>query len=137
VVITREALNATSAAELFSWTVDLEKQGCVPLNSGLRLAERIVDALPLDLAKRVQLLQGRRYLRSVNSLRVVSTIYKAGASADAGVITGITQKEGSYNLSVDWPTAIQARGTKLTGTTSCPASTGSVIASLPEARRFT
>jgi hypothetical protein len=37
----------------------------------------------------------------VNSLRVVSTIYKAGASTDAGVISGITQKEGSYNLNVD------------------------------------
>jgi len=100
-MVTREALNSTSAAELFSWTVDLEKQGCIPLNSGFRLAEDIIDALPLALPKRAQLLQGRSYLRSVNSLRVVSTIYKAGASTDAGVITGITQREGSYNLSVD------------------------------------
>ncbi|HVY92783.1 MAG TPA: hypothetical protein VHA14_08540 [Bryobacteraceae bacterium] len=99
-IVTREALNSTSAAELFSWTVDLEKQGCIPLNSGFRLAENIIDSLPLDFPKRAQLL-GRGYMRSVNALRVISTIYKAGGSTDAGVITGITQKEGSYNLNVD------------------------------------
>jgi len=99
--VTRDALNSATADELFSWTVDLEKQGCVPPNTGFQLTESIIDALPLDLPKRAQLLQGRGYLRSVNSLRVVAPIYKPSASTDAGVITAITQSEAAYNLSVD------------------------------------
>ena len=101
VIVTRDALNSATADELFSWTVDLEKQGCVPPNTGFQLTESIIDALPLDLPKRAQLLQGRGYLRSVNSLRVVAPIYKPSASTDAGVITAITQSEAAYNLSVD------------------------------------
>jgi hypothetical protein len=101
VIVAQQALNSATADELFSWTVDLEKQGCIPTNTGLQLAESIIDALPLELPKRAQLLQGRGYLRSVNSLRVVSPIYKPGASTDAGVITAITQSETNYNLKVD------------------------------------
>ena len=101
VIVARDALNSTTADDLFSWTVDLEKQGCLPPNTAFQLAESIIDALPLDLPKRAQLLRGRGYLRSGNSLRVVSPIYKPGASTDAGVITAITQSETSYNLKVE------------------------------------
>jgi hypothetical protein len=80
VVVTREAMNLTNAAELFSWTLALERQGCIPPNEAFRLAENIVDALPLDLTKRSQLLQGRGDLKPVNSLRIVSPVLKPGGA---------------------------------------------------------
>src|SRR5580704_15092216 len=30
VIVTGDALNSTNGAELFTWTVGLEKQGCIP-----------------------------------------------------------------------------------------------------------
>ncbi len=101
IVVNGDALNSTSGAELFAWTVGLEKQGCIPANEASRLAENVIDALPLDLAKRRELIRARGDLKSVNSLRVVSPIYKPGtARTDAGEITAIS--EGSnYSLNVD------------------------------------
>lgn len=101
VVVSREAMNATTAAELFSWTVALEKEGCIRVNGALRLGEAVIDAVPLDLAKRGQLIQWRGDLTSVHALRVVAPIYKAGASTDAGEIAAVRQSEGSFNLSVN------------------------------------
>jgi hypothetical protein len=101
VIVTREALNATSGPELFSWTVALEKQGCVQSNEAFRLAESIIDALPLDLAKRSQLIQGRSDLKSVNSLRVVAPVLKPGTTyAPPEAIQSTTQGStpGSINV---------------------------------------
>jgi hypothetical protein len=100
VVVTEDALKSTSGAELFSWAVGLEKQGCIPGNEAFRLAENVIDSLPLDLAKRRELIRARGDLKPVNSLRVVSPIYKPGVSTDAGEITAITQG-GNYSLNVD------------------------------------
>jgi hypothetical protein len=100
VIVTGDALSLTSGAELFSWTVALERQGCIPANSALQLAEKVIDALPLDLAKRRELIRARGDLKSVNSLRVVSPIYKPGFSTDAGEITAISQGS-TYSLNVD------------------------------------
>ena len=101
VVVTRDAIGSTTGPELFAWTVELEKQGCIPANGALSLSERVIDALPLDLAQRSRLLQGRGDLTNVNSLRVVSPIYKAGESATAGEITSISQGGSPNSLSVD------------------------------------
>ncbi len=100
VIVTGDALKSTSGAELFTWTVALEKQGCIPANEAFRLAENVIDALPLDLAKRRELVRARGDLKPVNSLRVVSPIYKPGATTDAGEITAITQGS-NYSLNVD------------------------------------
>ncbi len=91
VVVTRDAITATSATELFAWTLALEKQGCIPPNQAFGLAENIVDALPLELIKRQQLLQGRGDLKSVNSLRVVAPVLKPGASGSLAEITSVSQ----------------------------------------------
>ena len=57
------------------------------------LSQSVIDALPLDLAKRSQLLQGRGDLKDFNSLQVVSPIYKGGVPASAGEITSISRAE--------------------------------------------
>lgn len=101
VIVTRDAIGSTTGPELFAWTVALEKQGCLPENAALSLSERVIDALPLDVAKRSQLLQGRGDLTNVNALRVVSPIYKAGGPASAGEITSISQGGSPNSLSVD------------------------------------
>jgi hypothetical protein len=109
VVVTTDALNSTPAAELFNWTAALEKQGCIPANQAFGLAESIIDALPLPLAKRRQLLQGRSDLKSANSLSVVSPVLKPGAtgslaetqSVTQSVTQSITQGETPGSLTVD------------------------------------
>jgi hypothetical protein len=104
VILTRESLNSTSGTELVSWAVELEKQGCIPANYAFRLADSVIDALPLGLAKRRELLQTRNDLKPVNALRVVAPVYKPGASpstsTNAGEIISITQANPA-SLQVD------------------------------------
>ena len=100
VVVTRDAITATTATELFSWTLALEKQACIPPNQALGLAESIVDALPLELAKRQQLLQGRGDLKSVNSLRVVAPVLKPGSSGSLAEIASVAQGASPASLEV-------------------------------------
>ena len=102
VIVTREALTATTGPELFSWVVALEKQGCVAPNEAFRLAENIIDSLPLDLPKRSQLLQGRSDLKSVNSLRVVAPVLKPGTSfTPPGAIQSTTQGANPGSIDVE------------------------------------
>jgi hypothetical protein len=100
VIVTREALAATSGAELFLWTTALENRSCIPANEAFRLAEEIIDALPMDLAKRSQLIQGRTDLKSVNSLRVVSPVFKPGTTAQTGVLAEISSVSQGANPGV-------------------------------------
>ena len=80
ILVTREAIDATTPAELFAWTTALEKQHCLPPNQAFDIAEEIVDALPLSLVKRSQLLQGRPDLKSFSSLNVIEPIRTPGAT---------------------------------------------------------
>ncbi|HVW08958.1 MAG TPA: hypothetical protein VHC90_10265 [Bryobacteraceae bacterium] len=82
VVVTRSAMDAVTAQELYAWTLSLESSGCLPVNESAKLAANIVDALPLSVSKRTQLLQGRNDLTPANSLRVVSPVLKPGAKLD-------------------------------------------------------
>jgi hypothetical protein len=100
-VVTREALASTTSAELFSWALGLEKQGCIPANEAFRLAENVVDALPLDLAKRQRLLRGRGDLKPVNSLRVVAPVLKPGTSGNLAETTSVTQGANPGSLEVE------------------------------------
>ncbi len=100
VTVTRDAIAATTGAELFEWTVELEKQGCIAANEAFHLAENIVDALPLELARRRQLLQGRTDLRSVQSLNVVAPVMKPGAPTGA-LADVISTSEGKAPGSID------------------------------------
>ncbi len=101
IVVTRTAIDATPPAELFAWTVDLEKQGCLPANQAFQTAERIIDAVPLTLNKRFQLVQGRGDLRPTNSLRVVAfSVMKPGSSGPVLEIQSMKPGTGA-NIDVD------------------------------------
>jgi hypothetical protein len=89
VIVSREALTATSGSELFAWTTELEKQGCIPANEAFRVAENIVDSVPLYLAKRRELLQGRTDLRPGNSLNVISPVMKPGSGFGPTTVTSV------------------------------------------------
>ncbi len=102
VVVTHDALAVTPASELYSWVVSLEEEGCVPPNGAFRLAENVIDAVPLDLNKRRQLVQGRTDLRSVNSLSVVSPVLKAGATGSIAEVQSVAAgaNPGSIDIEV-------------------------------------
>ncbi len=102
VVVTRAAMDAITAQELYSWTLGLETAGCLPINESSRLAANIVDALPLAVPKRTQLFQARNDLTPVNSLRVVAPVMKPGAAVVAGPLADIQSvTEGSKPGSID------------------------------------
>lgn len=102
VVVTREVMDAMTAQELYAWTLGLETAGCLPVNESARLAANIVDALPLSMAKRTQLLQGRNDLTPVNSLRVVSPVVKPGTNLPSGPLAEVQKvSEGSKPGSID------------------------------------
>jgi hypothetical protein len=102
VAVTREVMDAVNAQELYSWTLGLESAGCLPVNESARLAANIVDALPLGIAKRTQLLQGRSDLTPVNSLRVVAPVVKPGARLPNGPLAEVQAvSEGSKPGTID------------------------------------
>src|SRR6185312_9219311 len=102
VVVTREVMDAMTAGELYAWTLDLETAGCLPMNESARLAANIGDALPLNIQKRTQLLQGRSDLTPVNSLRVVAPVVKPGTTLSNGPLAEIQSvSEGSKPGTLD------------------------------------
>jgi len=102
VVVTREVMEAMTAQELYSWTLGLETAGCLPVNESARLAANIVDALPLSIPKRTQLLQARNDLTPVNSLRVVAPVVKPGTTLPDGPLAEIQSvSEGSKPGTLD------------------------------------
>lgn len=102
VVVTRDVMEAMTAQELYSWTLGLETTGCLPMNESARLAANIVDALPLGIAKRTQLLQGRSDLTPVNSLRVVAPVVKPGTTPPSGPLAEVQRvSEGSKPGTID------------------------------------
>lgn len=101
VVVTRETLEATTPEELLAWTVGLETRHCIPPNESFRLADSIIDAVPLDLTKRAQLLKARVDLRPVNSLWVLSPIARAGEAVSPGEISTVAPAQGAGGLDVE------------------------------------
>jgi hypothetical protein len=99
-IVRGDAINASTATELFAWAVELEKQGCIPPDRAFSVAESIIDALPLSLAKRRELLQGRTDLKSVNSLNVIAPVIRQGGSGKPAVeVTSVAQ--GASPASID------------------------------------
>lgn len=89
IIVTRDAMGLTAGPELFAWTVELEKEGCIPPNQAFQLAERIIDALPLGVSQRSKLVEARGDLTSRNSLRVVAPVLLPGASFGLSETTSV------------------------------------------------
>ena len=103
-IVTRAALMSTTPAELSAWTTSLEKTGCIASGESFALTASLLDALPLEVAKRRTLLSTAQgiNLTSVNSLRVVSPIFRPGAPADSVAVAGETNavEQGASSNSV-------------------------------------
>ena len=89
--VSREALSRTTADELNIWTAALEKSGCLGPGDGAVVVAAAIDALPLELPQRRVLrgeslaIKGFLDLTSRNSLRVVSPVFRPGATPGAAI----------------------------------------------------
>ena len=92
VTVTRDPLLKQPAGWLNAWTAQAESQGCIAAGDGLKLAERIVESLPLDprAARRLlhadDLQTGYVDLGPETRLQVVSPILREGSTPDAPIL---------------------------------------------------
>jgi hypothetical protein len=92
VTVTRDPLLKQPAGWLSAWTAQAESQGCIAAGDGLKLAERIVESLPLDprAARRLlhadDLQTGYVDLGPETRLQVVSPILREGSTPDAPIL---------------------------------------------------
>jgi hypothetical protein len=98
--ISRENLLKQPVGWLSQWTTQAEAQGCLAPHTGLHLAMRILESLPLDPSAAYRLLhadnisKGYIDLGPQNELQVVSPVLKEGSASDAAVLE-ITSVTGS------------------------------------------
>jgi hypothetical protein len=106
-IVTRDALNATTAEELDGWMASLEKMGCVGSGESFALTASLIDALPLPLSRRSSLrgeglsVRGVTDLTSVNSIKIVSPVFRPGSPAGAGAIEPPTVSPGDRPGSIN------------------------------------
>jgi hypothetical protein len=104
--VTRDALVKQPVGWLRRWTAELESSGCIPAGTGLELAARILESVPLDPYAAYRLMhadsvqQGFVELGPENRLQTQAPIMKSGNSPDANVIeiASITQSGNSLNV---------------------------------------
>lgn len=100
ILVTKDALSATTGAELIAWTRSLETAGCIGLNTAFPVADAIVDALPLDRSRRAILRQGRTDLRAGTSINVISPVLKAGAKYEDPTVTEVAAGDNPMSIAV-------------------------------------
>ena len=92
VTVTRDPLLKQPPGWLSAWTAQAESQGCIAAGEGLKLAERVVESLPLDprAARRLlhadDLQTGYVDLGPETRLQVVSPILREGSPPDAPIL---------------------------------------------------
>jgi len=105
--VMRDALVKQPAGWLRSWTADFESAGCIPAGTGLELAARILESVPLDPSTAYQLMhadsirQGFVELGPENRLQTQAPILKSGNSPDANVIEIAAISQSGNTLNVD------------------------------------
>ena len=99
-MLRRDSLVAAAPGQLQDSLASLEKDGCLAQGMASVLTASVVDALPFSLSQRRQLLgdslatSGSVDLTSVNSLRVVSAVFRAGVSGASAISSGETRTSG-------------------------------------------
>jgi hypothetical protein len=84
ITVTREMLLQQPAGWLTEWTSDLESEGCLTPGGGLRLAEQIAEALPLNIDQAFHLLYSNQLdITSQMRIQVLSPIVREGAAPDS------------------------------------------------------
>jgi hypothetical protein len=108
-VVNRDVLTASAPGELDKWAAALEKAGCISPGETLALKTTVIDSLPFTPSQRMRLRGfalaaiGSANLTSVDSLRVVSPVFRPGAppgsSAIAAAKASVTAgPNGSINI---------------------------------------
>jgi hypothetical protein len=91
-VVNRDVLTASAPGELDNWAAALEKAGCISPGETFALKTTVIDSLPLTLSQRARLRGfalagiGSANLTSVDSLRVVSPVFRPGAPPGSSAI---------------------------------------------------
>jgi hypothetical protein len=90
-VVNPDLLTA-APGELDNWAAALEKAGCIGPGEAFALTTAVIDSLPLEPSERMRLrgyalaTGGSADLTSVNSLRVVSPVFRPGAPPGSSAI---------------------------------------------------
>ena len=91
-VVNRDLLAASAPGELDEWAAALESSGCIRPGETFALKTAVIDSLPLAPSERMRLrgyalaTAGSMDLTSVNSLRVVSPVFRPGAPPGSSAI---------------------------------------------------
>ena len=104
--ISREDLLKQPVGWLAEWTTKAEAQGCLAPHTGLVLAMRILESLPLDPSRAYRLLhadnisKGYIDLGPQNELQVVSPVLKEGLPSDAPILETTSTSGNDRNMTV-------------------------------------
>ncbi len=106
--ISRDDLLKQPVGWLSEWTTRAEAQGCLAPHTGLNLAMRILESLPLDPSRAYRLLhadnisKGYIDLGPQNELQVVNPVLKEGTASDAPLIetTSVTGSGAHLDVGV-------------------------------------
>jgi hypothetical protein len=99
--VTRDALAKQPDGWLSAWTADLEAQGCLAQDDGVKLAARIVEALPLELNAAFRLLHGSEVdIGPQTRLEVVSPVFREGTPLGASPVEPDETTENGDALTV-------------------------------------
>ncbi|MGA9623005.1 MAG: hypothetical protein WBL65_06875 [Bryobacteraceae bacterium] len=107
ITVTRGPLLKQPAGWLSAWTAQAEAQGCIAAGEGLKLAARIVEALPLDPRAAWRLLHandlqtGYVDLGPETRLQVVSPILREGSPPDAPILDASNLTGEGNRLTLD------------------------------------
>ncbi len=103
--VTRDRLVQQPPGWLAAWTAELEEQGCIAPGDGMKLAEQIVESIPLDPGAAFHLLhrgerEGQVDIWPQTRLQVVSPIWHEGAAPDAAIIEPAETSGNGKSLTV-------------------------------------
>jgi hypothetical protein len=93
VIVSLQVLALSTSDELDRWAASLEHNGCIPKGQALALKASLIDALPLDLAKRRTLqgeglaIKGSLNITTVNAFRVVSPVFRKGTPVGTATLS--------------------------------------------------
>jgi hypothetical protein len=99
VTVRREALLKQPAGWLSEWTADLESQGCIAPGAGTKLAEQIVETLPLDMNQALHLLYSNQLdITPRMAIQVVSPILREGAAPGGPILESVETSGNGHSL---------------------------------------
>jgi hypothetical protein len=101
ITVDKDKLSKQPTGWLAHWAAELESDGCVAPGSGIKLAERIADAVPLDLNESFRLLHSPQLdIISDMRIQVVSPIVKQAAAAADPALASIESRSSGLAVAL-------------------------------------